>query len=98
MTFELLLGENWFRWAAGLSLGFPLIMLGLTEVVERLKRLNSPLLNSVQIVRQWVVPLAAAILLFNQVMAIDVNSIPLKLLRTMIWLAIVIVALASIDA
>jgi small-conductance mechanosensitive channel len=98
MTVENLLQENWFRWAAGLSLGFPLIMLVLTEVAERLTRLDSPLLSAVKISRQWIVPLAATILLADQVIGIDPNSVPIKLLRTLIWLVIVIVALAAIDA
>jgi small-conductance mechanosensitive channel len=98
MQFESLFQEDWFRWAAGLSLSFPLVMLLLTELIERLKRLDSPLLAAVKLVRQWIVPLAGVILLLHRVLGIEPDQILLKCLRTSIWLAIIIASLSGVNA
>jgi small-conductance mechanosensitive channel len=98
MGFESLLQEDWFRWACGLSLSFPFVMLMLTEVVERLKRLDSPLLDAVKLVRQWIVPLAGVILLLHRVLGLDPNQILMKCLRTSIWLVIIIASLSGVNA
>jgi small-conductance mechanosensitive channel len=98
MELDKLFQEEWFRWASGLSLGFPLTMLLLTEILERLKQLNSSLLPAVKISRQWIVPLAAAILLLDRVMGVEVDTVWLKCLRTVIWLAIIIATLSGINA
>jgi small-conductance mechanosensitive channel len=98
MEFESLLQEDWFRWACGLSLSFPLMMLVLTEVIEHLKRLDSPLLESLRLVRRWIVPLAVIILLLHRVIGIELDHMLMKCLRTMIWLVMIIASLSGIKA
>jgi small-conductance mechanosensitive channel len=98
MGVDKLLQEDWFRWACGLSLSFPLTMLILTEVLERLKRLDSPLRSAVKLVRQWIVPLAAVIILFEYVMGLGPDNMLLKCLQTVLWLVMILAALSAVNA
>jgi small-conductance mechanosensitive channel len=98
MGLNKLLEEDWFRWAGGLSLGFPLVMLLLTEVLERLKRRNSPLFAAVQLVRQWIVPIAAVIILLKHVIGFGSDHVLLKCLQTGLWLVMILAALSAVNA
>ncbi|MFM2431882.1 MAG: hypothetical protein RLZZ511_3095 [Cyanobacteriota bacterium] len=98
MNVQSLFAEPWFRWVGGLSLGMPLMMLMLTEILEQLKRLNSPLIEVVKLSRQWIVPLAAAILLLHEVIGIPLETPLLKCLRTAIWLAMIVATLSAMNA
>jgi small-conductance mechanosensitive channel/CRP-like cAMP-binding protein len=98
MDFQTLFQESWFRWVAGLSFSLPLMMLVLTEILEQLKRRDSPLVEVVKLSRQWIVPLAAMILLLHQVMGLPLDLPLLKCFRTAIWLAIIVATLSAMNA
>jgi small-conductance mechanosensitive channel len=90
--------EPWLNWAIGLSLGFPLCMLLLTEIIERLKQSRPGLANTLRIIRQAILPILILLLLLTKVVGIDLNQPILRVISTLLWLAIIIAALSGVNA
>jgi small-conductance mechanosensitive channel len=90
--------ESWLTWAIGLSLSFPLCMLLLTEVIERLKQSRPGLANTLRIIRQAVLPILILLLLSTKVIGIGLNQPILRIVSTVLWLAIIVAALSGVNA
>jgi small-conductance mechanosensitive channel len=90
--------ESWLTWAIGLSLSFPLCMLLLTEMIERLKQSRPGLTNTLRIIRQAVLPILMLLLLSTKVIGLDLNHPILRGISTGLWLAIIVAALSGVNA
>jgi small-conductance mechanosensitive channel len=90
--------ESWLTWAIGLSLSFPLCMLLLTEIIERLKQSRPGLAKTLRILRQAVLPILMLLLLLTKVIGLDLNQPILRVISTVLWLAIIVAALSGVNA
>ena len=56
-------GAPWFAWAVGISVGLPLTIVLLTELRNALVRRGSTLARAVGLLRNYILPLGALLLL-----------------------------------
>ena len=68
------LDAGWFYWAVGLTVGLPLTLISLTELHHALERRQSALARPVNLLRTYVVPLTALLMLL-----IEVAQVPARL-------------------
>ena len=59
--------SDWFHWAVGLAIGLPVVLIGLTELHQVLARRQSALARPVNLLRNYLVPLTALLLLLVKV-------------------------------
>jgi len=85
------------RWsvALGLAIGFPILLVALSELVLVLDRAGHPVAGSLRRVRTWVLPLIAIALFLRWVAVLPSTSLLVRLAETLCWAA-VIVSLMSI--
>jgi small-conductance mechanosensitive channel/CRP-like cAMP-binding protein len=85
------------RWAFGLIIGFPLLMIVLGELAFRLRRRGTALADSVFLLRNLVLPAFAVWLLLEQVVGLPHESVPARLALTALWLSLIHAALEFVD-
>ena len=92
-----LLNQLQGRWtvALGLAIGFPVVLVALSELVLVLDRASHPVAGSLRRVRTWVLPLIAIALFLRWVVLLPSTSLLVRLAETLCWAA-VIVSLMSI--
>jgi small-conductance mechanosensitive channel len=92
-----LLTELQGRWpqALGLAIGFPLLLVALSELVLVLDRTGHPLAGSIRRIRTWVLPLVAVSLFLHWVVLLPSTSLVMRLAETLCW-GMVIVSIISV--
>ena len=88
------LSDDWLLWGAILIVGFPLLMLGLSEIILRLDKRRRPLVKVVKELRNWVFPLAGLFFLLTKVLGIEDDQLPIQLVETLAWIALIAAALS----
>ena len=89
--------EAWFIWGLILGLGFPLITILLEEVIQRLKRRKNPLVPTLQLVKNFVLPTFTLMVLVPNFFTVERQGILSKILATLFWLSVVNVVLSAIQ-
>jgi len=94
-----LLSELQGRWpqALGIAIGFPLLLVALSELVLVLDRAGHPLAGSLRRIRTWVLPLIAASLFLNWVVLLPSTSLPLRLAETLCWAAVIVSVISVVN-
>ena len=85
-------------WAVGLAIGFPLLSVTLAEYGLRLRRAGRPLAAPVGLVRDYILPALAALLLLTQVIGWEFAATPVRMVQTVFWLFVVNAALSFLNA
>ena len=80
-----------FLWGIAIVAGVALAIVVLTEIIDRLKRANSPFAPIVQIVRNVVLVLVAVFFVQRMVMGLTYLSLPVRVVATAMWLFAIIV-------
>ena len=88
------LSDDWLLWGAIIIAGFPLLMLALSELILRLDKRRRPLVKVVRALRNWVFPLAGLFFLLTKVLGIESDQLPIQLIETLAWIAIIAAALS----
>lgn len=91
------LSEQWVPWGLGLMIVFPLLMVGLGELVLRLERHNHPMLKVVKELRNWVVPLSALFFLLTKVLEWEKGLRPIQVVETLAWVSLIVAALSLVN-
>lgn len=91
-------GSSWFYWAVGIAVGLPIGMILLTELHDALLRRQSPLARQVGLLRNYLLPLAALLLLLVQTSGIPAGDIPVRILTTVFGLLVVVLLLSGLNA
>jgi len=88
----------WAYWAAGLAIGLPLLLIGLPEWQQCLARGESALARPVHLLRSYLVPLAALLVLLVKVaqMPADVDSV--RVLATVFGFVVLLLLLSGLNA
>ena len=87
-----------FVWAAAIIVGFPLVSVGLGEVILRLKRRGHALAVPFAALRATVLPSLVVLLLMRQVIGWDRETISFRGVETLLWLFIVHTSLSFLNA
>ncbi|WP_110984435.1 mechanosensitive ion channel family protein [Acaryochloris thomasi] len=94
---EAILQQPWLLWSIGLMVGFPLAMVGLNEGILKLQRQRKALANTLKIIRNWVMPTLVLFLFVTQVMGLDPDLTPIRLVQTLLLLATMNMGLSFVN-
>ncbi|MBV8294470.1 MAG: mechanosensitive ion channel [Mycobacterium sp.] len=89
---------EWFYWAAGLIIGLPVTLIGLTELHHLLARRQSALAGPVNLLRSYLVPLIALWLLLVKVAQVSADFTPVRVLATLFGFLVLVLVLSSLNA
>jgi small-conductance mechanosensitive channel len=89
---------DWFYWAAGLIIGLPLVLIGLTELHHVLARRQSALAGPVNLLRSYLVPLIALLLLLVKVAQVSAHFTPVRVLATLFGFLVLVLVLSGLNA
>lgn len=88
----------WLYWAIGLAVGLPLLLVSLTEWQQFLSRRASPLARPVYLLRSYLVPLAALLLLLVKVAGIPADIDSVRVLATVFGFVVLLLLLSGLNA
>jgi small-conductance mechanosensitive channel len=87
----------WFYWSIIIAAGLPTVLVLLTEVQHALSRRGSFLARPVGLLRSFIVPLGALLLLLTQTTSISVEATPIRILSTVLGVLILIMVLSGVS-
>ncbi len=94
-------GRNFSRemvsWALALALGFPAVMLGLNELILRLRRRNKAITATLRVVRNLVMPTLAILMFLTRVGGVPMESTLVKIAQTAFWISMIHGALSLVN-
>jgi small-conductance mechanosensitive channel len=88
----------WFYWAVGLTVGLPVTLIGLTEWHQALDRRKSYLAGPVNLLRSYLVPLAALLLLLTKVAQLPVQFTSVRVLATVFGFVVLVLLVSGLNA
>jgi small-conductance mechanosensitive channel len=88
----------WLYWAIGLALGLPLLLISLTEWQHFLARRGSALAKPVNLLRNYLVPLAALLVLLVKVAQLPAGMDSVRLLATVFGFVVLLLVLSGLNA
>jgi small-conductance mechanosensitive channel len=91
-------GSPWFYWALGVAVGFPLALVLLTELHSALRRRNSFLARPVHLVRNYVLPLAALLVLLVGALQVSGESTTVRIVATLFGFVVLVLLLSGTNA
>lgn len=93
-----ILSETWFYWALGIAIGFPVALVLLTEIHNALRRRNSFLAGPVHVLRNYILPLGALLILMVGAMQISGETTPVRIVATVFGVVVLILLLSGLSA
>jgi small-conductance mechanosensitive channel len=93
-----LIDSGWFYWAVGLTVGLPLTLIGLTELHHALERRQSLLARPVNLLRNYLVPVTALLLLLVEVDQVPAQLNSVRMLATVFGFLVLVVVLSGLNA
>jgi small-conductance mechanosensitive channel len=88
----------WLYWAIGLAVGLPVALIGLTEWHQLLARRQSALAGPVNLLRSYLVPLAALLLLLVEVAQVPAQVTSVRVLATVFGFVVLLLLLSGLNA
>ncbi|MBI3691776.1 MAG: mechanosensitive ion channel [Mycolicibacterium aromaticivorans] len=88
----------WFYWAVGIAVGLPLGLVALTEWQHALQRRQSALLRPVTILRNYLLPLGALLLLMLEANRIPAHATSVRVVATLAAFVVLVLMLSGINA
>lgn len=92
------LGQSWFYWAISVCIGLPVGLVLLTEWQHTLRRRGSVLLRPVTLLRNYLLPLAALLILMIGATQMPERSTPVRIVSTLAAVGVLMLILAGIKA
>jgi small-conductance mechanosensitive channel len=93
-----LLASSWFYWAVGVALGLPVGLVLLTELQHSLVRKKSFMARPVGLLRNYLLPLGALLLLLIKATEIPTRDTPVKVIATLFGFVVMVLLLSGINA
>lgn len=93
-----LLNAPWFFWAVGIAIGLPLGLVLLTEWQHSLRRRGSALLRPVNLLRNFLLPFGALLMLLLGATQMPAQSAPVRVVGTLVAVVVVVLILSGIKA
>lgn len=92
------LSDSWFYWAIAICIGLPVGLVLLTEWQHALRRRGSVLLWPVTLLRNYLLPLAALLMLMLGATQMPERSTPVRIVSTLAAVSVLMLILAGIKA
>jgi small-conductance mechanosensitive channel len=92
------LNSSWFYWAVGVAIGLPVALIALTELQHGLDRRKSFLARPVSLLRNYLLPLGALLLLLVKATQIPTEETPVKVVATLFGFVVMVLLLSGINA
>lgn len=93
-----LFGSSWFYWAVGVALGLPLGIVVLTELQRTLARRQSHLARQVSLLRNYLLPLAALLLIAVKATQVSAEDTSVRILTTVFGFLVLVVLVSGLNA
>ena len=90
--------STWFYWAIGVAIGLPIGLVVLTEVRVALTRRGSGLARPVGLVRNYILPLAALLLLLTKATEVSAEATPVRIIATVLGFVLLVLVLSGLNA
>ena len=88
----------WFYWAVGVAIGFPILLVMLTELQNALRRRGSFLTRPVYLLRTYILPLGALLLLLVEAMQVSGEATPVRMVATAFAFVVLVLLLSGLNA
>ncbi len=92
------LSAPWFYWSIIIAAGLPTVLVLLTELQHALERRHSFLARPVGLLRTFIIPLGALLLLLVQTTSVSVEATPVRILSTVLGILILVMVLSGVSA
>ncbi|MGI9123578.1 MAG: mechanosensitive ion channel domain-containing protein [Mycobacterium sp.] len=92
------LNAPWFYWSVIVAIGLPLILVALTELQQSLARRGSFIAKPIGLLRSFIVPLAALLVLLVQTTTITVEGTGFRILATVLGVCVLVMVLSGVSA
>jgi small-conductance mechanosensitive channel len=89
---------SWFYWAIGVAVGFPVGLILLTELQHTLARRHSRLARQVALLRNFLLPLGALLVLLVKASQIPAGETPVRMLTTVFGFLVLVLLLSGLNA
>ena len=83
-------------WGIGLLVGFPLLVILLSELIHEFDRLGHPIASTVRNIRNLLLPALALQVLLAQVVELDPAGLTMKIVHTLVWIFVIHAGLSLI--
>ncbi|MGK2880029.1 MAG: mechanosensitive ion channel domain-containing protein [Mycobacterium sp.] len=93
-----ILGAPWFYWAIGVAIGLPILLVILTEIHHALIRRGNRLASAVALLRNYILPLGALLLLLVKATEISANATPVRIIGTVLGFVVLVLVLSGLNA
>ncbi|WP_431232090.1 mechanosensitive ion channel domain-containing protein [Mycolicibacterium psychrotolerans] len=90
--------SSWFYWAIGIAIGLPLGLVALTEWQHALRRRKSFLLKPVTVLRNYLLPLGALLLLMLEASRVPAGSTSVRMVGTLVAFVVLVLLLSGVNA
>lgn len=88
----------WFYWAVGIAIGLPIGLVALTEWQHALRRRQSFLLRPVTVLRNYLLPLGALLLLLTEARQVPAGSTSVRTVATLFAFVVLVLLLSGVNA
>jgi len=92
------LDSAWFYWAIGVAIGFPICLILLTELHNALLRRGNALARPVYLLRTYILPLGALLILLVQGIEVSAETTPVRVVATVFGFVVLVLMLSSLNA
>jgi small-conductance mechanosensitive channel len=92
------LDTSWFLWAAGVAIGLPVVLVLLTELHHSLARRGSYLARPIHLLRNYIVPLGALLILLVKGTQVAANATPVRIIATVFGFIVLVLLLSGLNA
>lgn len=89
--------ESWFWPSILVIVGLPIVLLVLSEVLESMVRRGNPAARVVRLIRNWVAPIAALLILLSQVDQADVDASWSRIVATVLGFLVILVLINGVN-
>jgi hypothetical protein len=93
-----LFDSSWFYWAVGVAVGLPLGLIVLTECHHALVRRQSYLARPVALLRNYLLPLGALLLLLVEAAQVPFRDVSVRVLATVFSFLVLVLLLSGLSA
>ncbi|MBV8347281.1 MAG: hypothetical protein JOZ49_07035, partial [Mycolicibacterium sp.] len=90
--------SSWFYWALGVAIGLPVGLVVLTEWHNALVRRESPLARPVGMLRNYLLPLGALLLLLVKATQVPAAYTSVRVVATVFGFAVLVILLSGLNA
>ena len=90
--------QPWFYWAVSVAIGLPIGLIALTELRNALRRRDSSLARPVELLRNYILPLGALLVLLTGANQVSIHATPVRIVSTALGFVVLVLLLSGLNA